>query len=186
MRWGRRFEGAGDRLQYAVEIVENIIVPKADDAVAVTRKLGTTSFISIRLRAMLTAIELDHELARRAGKIGDPLSDWMLSPKLPRYDAFAQGSPENPFDIGGLLAQAPRDLGSCSQCLYRPHLTQPLRPQAGSGEEKIWEFEMCASSRNEPWHDDVKLINRLPRLFITGQSLTPGHRVSISTLCALG
>jgi len=37
--WGRRFERAGYRLQHAIENIETVIVPKADDSVAMTRQL---------------------------------------------------------------------------------------------------------------------------------------------------
>jgi hypothetical protein len=136
VRWGC-FKFAAYRLQHAVEIVENLIVPKPDDAVAVTRELGAALIVCVHPLRMLTAIELDDQLAGRAGEIGDTSSDRMLPPKLPRLDALAQGAPENPLDIRALPAQAPRDQRSRSQWRCHPHLTRPLRP-SGAERGRSW------------------------------------------------
>jgi hypothetical protein len=119
VRWGP-FELAAYRLQHAVKVVENVVVPKPDDAVPVTRELGAALVVGFHPFAMLTAIKLDDQLARRAGEIGNTSTDRMLPPKLPWYDALAQGSPENPLDIRALLAQASRDQRSRSQWQRHP------------------------------------------------------------------
>ncbi len=58
MRWGL-FEGAADRLQHAVEVFENLVIPEPDDAVAMSRELDVAPIVGISL-GVLTAVELDH------------------------------------------------------------------------------------------------------------------------------
>jgi hypothetical protein len=127
VRWGR-FECATYRLQYTVEIIENLIIPKSDDTITVTRECGITPIVGFLLLSMLAAIEFDNQFASGAGEIGDKLPDRMLAPKLPRGDVFPQSAPENSFDVGSLPAQAPRDRRSRFQMHGDPHLAPPLRP----------------------------------------------------------
>jgi hypothetical protein len=125
--WGR-FELAANRFQHAVEIIENIVIPKPDDTIAMKYQFGAASVVRVHSLGMLTAIEFDDELARGASEIRNTASDRMLPAKLPGDDALAQRSPEDLFDIRSLSAQAPCDLCSCSQPHCQPHLTRPLRP----------------------------------------------------------
>ena len=82
MRWGWS-KSSGDRFQHPVEIVENIVVPEPQHAVAVSRQLGTALFIFHHPLCVLSAVELDHKFARWAGEVGDAGADRMLTPKLP-------------------------------------------------------------------------------------------------------
>ena len=82
MRWGT-FQFPPDRLKDPFEVLEDLVVPEPGDAVTVPRQLCLARGITARLAAMPPAIELDHQLARRTGKIGDPPPDWMLPAELP-------------------------------------------------------------------------------------------------------
>ena len=83
MRWGRRLEFAQNRFQHTFDIFDDIIVPESNDAIPVLRELGATQGVGVFLLRMLTAVELDHKLLRRAGKVGDALADRVLAPELP-------------------------------------------------------------------------------------------------------
>jgi hypothetical protein len=58
------------------------MIPEANHAIAMLRQFVTAQLVLERI-CMLTAIELDHELARWARKIGNSSSNRVLSTKLP-------------------------------------------------------------------------------------------------------
>ena len=82
------FEFAAYRLQDTFEIIQNVAVPKPDDAVTVTHKYGGALAIGACLFRMLSAIELDYQLACRTGEICDVPTDRMLAAELPRQGAL--------------------------------------------------------------------------------------------------
>jgi hypothetical protein len=131
---GGYFQRSLNRLQHAIEIIENLVVPKSDDAIAMRRKLGTAPLVCRHLLAMLAAIEFDHQLARGTGKVGDASADRMLTTKLPWRKALAQATPQHSFDIRGISAEAPRDLCSRSHRHRCPHLILTFSaPKGGEG-----------------------------------------------------
>jgi hypothetical protein len=66
----------------------------------VSSKLAVSCGVSDHLLGVLAAIEFDHQLPRRAGKIGDALADRMLTAEFPWHRTFAERTPQNPFHIG--------------------------------------------------------------------------------------
>jgi len=149
VRWGC-FERATDGFQNAIEVIKHVIVPKPDDAVAVTRKLGGAPIIGLDALAVLAAVELDDQLACGTSEVGDALSDGMPPAKFPKRDTFAQGSPEHLFDIRGVSSQAPRGRCSRFQGHQKPHLTPPLRPN-GAERGGSWHVldDGASSSRSQ-------------------------------------
>jgi hypothetical protein len=80
-------------LEYARQVVHHVTVPKTDDVVAVASEFRGSRPIGHLLPSMLTAVEFDDELMRRAGEVGDVGSDRVLSAKAVRKTQFAQGTP---------------------------------------------------------------------------------------------
>ena len=103
MRWGC-FDRQTDGLQHAVEIIKHFVVPKPDDAIAITRYLRVASGVRLHPFATLSAIKFDHELSRRTGEVGDTSSDRVLPAKLPGHDPLAQRPPQYSFDVSSISA----------------------------------------------------------------------------------
>ena len=87
MRWGP-VQSAFDSLNNALNILDHIIVPESNHLIAMAHEFPAPRFICSCLRRMLASIELDYELARWAGKIGDEAADRMLTPEPPGQRAF--------------------------------------------------------------------------------------------------
>ena len=113
MRWGV-LEGVVDGRQHAIEIVEYVVVPEAQDAVTVSCELDGAAVIGVFIGRVLAAIELDSNLCLRAGEIDDVPPDRMLAAKFPFAELFAQRVPQKAFDVGGVAAETPSDPGSRS------------------------------------------------------------------------
>jgi hypothetical protein len=115
-----------DFLQHAVKILQNIVIPKPQHTVTLLRQFIAALLIFGYLLGVLSAIEFDHQLACRTGKIGDATTDRVLATKFPRRKALAQSAPENLFDIGRVASQLPCDLCALfERDCPPPHPTSP-------------------------------------------------------------
>ena len=92
MRWGTP-ERLANHLQHAIKIVDHVAVPEPDDPIATGCQLGAAPIVGCGTLGMLAAVEFDRELGRRAGKVCDPISDWVLPAEFPGSEALAQGTP---------------------------------------------------------------------------------------------
>jgi hypothetical protein len=99
VRWGC-FQLAIDRFEHGDEILRYIIIPKADDAIAVRGKFGGAFVICGKFIRMLAAVEFDDELLFRAGEIGNAIADRMLAAEFVKREALAQRAPEDVFGAG--------------------------------------------------------------------------------------
>ncbi len=135
VRWGR-FERLANGLQNTVEVIENLVVPKSDHAIAVARELYAALLIRRHSISVLPTIELDNEFACRTREIGDAAADRMLAAKSPRHDALAQGAPKNALNVSRVAAKLTRNQCSQSQRHCQPHLTLTLSaPMGRRGDE---------------------------------------------------
>jgi len=64
---------------------------------------------------MLTAVDLDHELARRAGEIGDEPADRVLPAESPWHPALAQRAPQQLLGVGRIAPETAGYDGSRAQ-----------------------------------------------------------------------
>ncbi len=100
---GRRGSSAQvgtEPLENAVQIVEDLVVPDADDRVSGGSKIGVTDPIPHAFR-VLSAIDLDDQPCFLADEIDDVWADRHLSAELPsREPSISHGEPEFPFGIG--------------------------------------------------------------------------------------
>jgi hypothetical protein len=103
-----------DRLQHAGNVAKDVIVPKADDTVAMLGEFAAARGISVCLRCVLTAIEFDRDFARRTREVGNESTDRMLATEPERHLAFVQCPPEEALRVGVIAAESPRDQGSWS------------------------------------------------------------------------
>ena len=87
MRWGP-VQSAFDSLNNALNILDHIVVPESNHLIPITREFLASRFIGFCPHRMLTAIKLDYQLARWAGKIGDEAANRVLTPEPPGQRAF--------------------------------------------------------------------------------------------------
>src|SRR5579862_5714473 len=130
VRWGN-LQYLTQDLDHAVEVVDDLIVPEADHAIAVSGQLGGARRVGLPMRGVLAAVELDRQLQRGTGEVDDTPADRMLPPELPRQGARPEGQPEALFDVGGVAAKpaCQRRWASCSHRL--PTSPRPSPPQIG-------------------------------------------------------
>ncbi len=103
-RWGTLQRLPHD-FQNSVEIIEHVVVPEADDAVAMFCQFCGPGGVGSLLDGMLPAIELDRECSRRAGEIDDVAADRMLAAEFPFRHSLAQCTPEHSLDVGAVASQ---------------------------------------------------------------------------------
>jgi len=92
VRWGT-FDLSHYGFQDAVNIFDNVPIREPDHAIALSRQLRGARRIGIFPVGMLAAVELNHQLSRRAGEIGDAPADGMLPTELPRRAPLPQRAP---------------------------------------------------------------------------------------------
>ncbi len=107
MRWGF-LNLALDNFKHAIEIFENLIIPKADHTIAAFCQSSRTHSIRSGLFDMLASIQLDDQLSRRTGKVGDVISKGVLTTESHRNNAFPKSIPEHPFDIRAVTTKVSR------------------------------------------------------------------------------
>src|SRR6266436_1398782 len=109
------FQFPSNAFEHPLQIIHDIAVPKADHPVSVPCNFAGADSIFRRLRRVLPAIELDHELATRAGKIDNMLADRVLPPEAVWVVQLPQRPPQPLFDFGRTAPQPPRNMGSWSE-----------------------------------------------------------------------
>ena len=107
-RWRRRAERIQDRLIYAVGILQNLVVPKSENAPARCVNPRIARAIT-PLGIMLAAVSFDDKARSKAGKVGKVRWNRMLPPKVPPIQLFAaQDLPQFPLGRCRLRAQVAR------------------------------------------------------------------------------
>ena len=89
----RALQFSSDDFEHAGEIMHDVIVPEADDAIAASRDLQGAGGVFLLLLRVLAAIEFNRELAPGIGEIDDMRSDRMLPPKAVLGREPAQSQP---------------------------------------------------------------------------------------------
>ena len=130
-----------DQIQHPVDIRQNLIVPKPQDAKALSLKKERSVMVILRIVHMLRAIGLDHHLALKADEIDDEWSNPHLMPKLAAFNlAIAEILPEPFLGFGRGFAKRLAALGDLIVLwrLHYPHppiavQRAPPSPQKGEG-----------------------------------------------------
>jgi hypothetical protein len=90
---------------HALQIAQNVIVPEAQDRVALRVEVGRAAFI-LRIAVMLTTVEFDHQGRLAARKVGNEWANGELSDELVAVQlAVPHQAPEALFGIGAFAAQ---------------------------------------------------------------------------------
>jgi hypothetical protein len=89
-----------DQFEHPREIVDHVAVPEADDPVAAAREVLRPGGIFLLLLGMLSAVKLDRELARGAGKIDDIRPDRMPAAETVLVQHLAHAPPKPFLGIG--------------------------------------------------------------------------------------
>jgi len=95
---------AGDGLQDSLEILEDFVIPEAEDSE--TSRSQPAVALGVRLAfEMLTSVDLNEELPWQAGEIDDVGPDGDLPAELRSQDSPAQLLPEEGLRVGQVAAE---------------------------------------------------------------------------------
>ncbi len=134
VRWGIR-QLLAQALQHPVQVVHYLVVPEPDGPVAVRCDFRRARRVGRALLGVLAPVQLDHQLAFRAGEDGDTPPDWVLAAEPPGQPAIPQSPPQAPLR----LRASRRSLRATMVCVRTilsgiPHLTPALSaPRGGEG-----------------------------------------------------
>jgi hypothetical protein len=85
----------------SIEILQNIVIPKADQAEALALKMGCP--IRVAVRGVLAAVDLDDEAPLGAEKIDDVAVDLELAAEFEGAELpIAKDAPELALSVGGV------------------------------------------------------------------------------------
>jgi hypothetical protein len=124
-------ERGGNRLQHAVDISNHVVVPKAQDAVAMLDQPLIACGVAL-VGGVLSTIDFNDQPALAADEVDNERSHWLLADEfLAVNGATAQPIPKLEFGMGGLMPEAAgafgRDLvGSAYAAIS---LTRPSSPR---------------------------------------------------------
>lgn len=99
----------------AVDVVHDLVIPKADDLIAQGFKVFCALCVVFDLLQMLTAIQFDDEFLFDADKIGDVVADGVLSSEFDAEFVVANQRPQFALGGRGVFAQFSR----CSVAFWR-------------------------------------------------------------------
>jgi hypothetical protein len=116
----------GDCLQYAVDFLHHIIVPKSHDAIAMIDEPFVAHLVALAV-SVLTAIELDDQPFFATDEVDNVGPDRLLTDELVSVDgARTQTVPEAALHIGGVL---PEQTGAFGLEIVRAaHAATPPHP----------------------------------------------------------
>jgi hypothetical protein len=112
VRWGLA-AFSEDLFEYAIEIFQDIVVPKALDALSPLRNQAGALLVlgHVRKIGVLRAIKLDYEVTIPAAEINDKVTDWKLTTKLEAAKlTSANAVPELLFSGNRITAEHPCNL----------------------------------------------------------------------------
>ena len=79
-------QGRGDAIQHTFEISQHLVVPEAEDAVALQTEERFASSIGFTSRRVMSTIELDDHPQLGAAEVDDVWSEWMLPAELCAFE----------------------------------------------------------------------------------------------------
>ena len=105
MRWGA-CQGLVHPFQYAKTVREDLVVPEAQHPVALLPQEPVSLLVGGVGFRVLAAVQLDEQLFRQAGEVGDVGADGLLAAKFVAAQLFvAEVVPQKTFGVGLVLAQ---------------------------------------------------------------------------------
>jgi hypothetical protein len=122
-----------DRLQDPLGVLQDVVVPEADDAIA--ERFEDLRAGSVRFGRMLSSVDLNREAQWSAGEVGDKRANRKLADELRAFEAAAaQIVPKSVLGIG---AGAPELSRNGRQSLFRQTRTPSSQPSPRRGEGAI-------------------------------------------------
>ena len=116
----------GDYRQNTVQILEDLVVPEADHAVAVGFDQPRAICVGGAAR-MLPAVELDGEAQAAAREVGDEVSDGVLAGEFGALNtARSQVQPQSLLRLGGFIAQLARKVSEAFFHYRRTPIPNPF------------------------------------------------------------
>jgi hypothetical protein len=104
--WGDHFEGGSNRFDHAIDALQNIVIPDAQNPIPLRLQPRCARFICFGPLSMLPAIDFDDEPCFQADKIGNVRTKGYLPSEAVAVDLFAaQSRPEPSFGVRWIAAQ---------------------------------------------------------------------------------
>ena len=131
--WGDLRAGGANDFEYALDILENLIVPKSQNSKAFATEPGSSFSVGVDPQRMLAAVDFDDEFCLETNEIGDKGSDRGLAAKMMTVDLPAsQMGPKALFRVGHLATKR----ASCSDAHMRiiNRSAPPPQPSPTRGE----------------------------------------------------
>ena len=129
----RKLELSANHFQHPVSVLQDVVVPEADDAIA--ERFDDLRAGSVRFGRMLPAVDLDREAQSSAGEVGDMRANRKLADELSAFEpATSQIVPEPVLRVSASSAQFACD---GSQSLFRQGRTPSSQPSPRRGEGAI-------------------------------------------------
>ena len=120
------FQFFKDSQQHAIGVLQHVVVPEADHAVAVGFDHAGSRFVD-RTFIVLPAIKLNCDPGRATGEIDHEIADRKLSCELHSTQlAGAQVRPQAPFRVGHIPPQFARDVGQSFSYQGRTPIPNPF------------------------------------------------------------
>ena len=130
----------GDPLNNAVGVLQDIVVPETDDAVAVAFDHSGARFVG-RAIAVLAAIDFDHQFEAAAGEVGDGTANLEFAGELNPQLLGAQPRPQALSRVGRF---PPKFLRHWRKALFR-HSNAPSKLPSPLGKGWGWGFNVSES-----------------------------------------
>jgi hypothetical protein len=109
-------EGLGNCLQHSVGIAQGVVVPEAQDSIALRFQEVRPCKLIFRWGRVLASIKLDDELLREAGEVGKVRTNGHLAAPLELRQLRPEGTPQSPLSIGGITTKLASALARASRC----------------------------------------------------------------------
>src|SRR5258708_1973372 len=127
--WGVATECGADDVDNAIRILQDLVVPEAEDAEALPLQKGCSDHVGCAFR-VLPAVDFDDKARFQTNEVGDVLVDRDLAAKSMSIELLsAQSRPELRFTVGWIAAELSTDT-TCHDLsrLYPPSPTTPPPP----------------------------------------------------------
>src|SRR5262249_22713462 len=116
----------GNHFQDAVQIFNDIGIPKTENCHALTFHPFIAPAITDPRPGVLATVELDGETQCRTVEVQNITAGWMLAAKARGADLTTpQPLPETPFDVSAIAPKSSRELGFPSRAIETGHTHDP-------------------------------------------------------------
>ena len=127
----RPFKRRRNVFDYAIEILQYVVVPIAKNEIAHRFENLRPFRVGRYLHSMLSAADFNDQMSISAAEIDNKTADGKLSAEFPTgQTAIARPEPQCAFCVGQIAAKSPRRFGAC---LHAPSPLTPTLSPTGRG-----------------------------------------------------